>query len=463
MKKGDVFEGLVIKTEFPNKGLMEIDGNKIRVKGVLAGQKIRFSIKRKRSGQCEGKLMEVLEKSPLQDREAPCIHFGKCGGCSYQDLSYGNQLEMKSAQVKEILDSVCPDYLFEGILPSPSEWEYRNKMEFSFGDEFMDGPLALGLHRKNSFHDIVNITDCRIVDNDFNEILKCVLNHFDGKEIPFYHKMRHEGYLRHLLVRRAATTGEILINLVTASGEAENAVYEAAADYEGLIKALLALSLNGTIVGIAHVINDSMADVVKSDQTDSLFGRDYIQENILGLNFKVSAFSFFQTNSLGAEVLYGKARQYAGETKDKVIFDLYSGTGTIAQMLAPIAKKTVGVEIVGEAVEAARINAAGNNLNNCEFIVGDVLKVMDDLQDKPELIILDPPRDGVHPKALEKIAEFGADTIVYISCKPSSLERDMYSLQEAGYKVVKACAVDMFPQTVHVETVVMLTRSEATK
>ena len=203
--------------------------------------------------------------------------------------------------------------------------------------------------------------------------------------------------------------------------------------------------------------------MVQSDETRVLYGEDVIYEELLGLRFKISTFSFFQTNSLGAEVLYSKAREYVGSTNDKMIFDLYSGTGTIAQILAPVAKKVVGVEIVAEAVEAAKENAELNGLNNCEFIAGDVLKVIDDIKDKPDLIVLDPPRDGIHPKALQKIIDFGVARIVYISCKPTSLARDLVILQEQGYKVEKACAVDMFPQTVHVETVCLLSKLHEAK
>ena len=199
---------------------------------------------------------------------------------------------------------------------------------------------------------------------------------------------------------------------------------------------------------------------MQSDETRVLYGNEYVYEELLGLKFKISVFSFFQTNSLGAEVLYSKARDYIGETKDKLIFDLYSGTGTIAQILAPVAKKVVGVEIIEEAVEAAKVNASLNNLDNCTFIAGDVLKVIDELHDKPDLIVLDPPRDGINPKTLQKIINFGVDRMVYISCKPTSLARDLEMLQEQGYKVVKAAAIDQFPNTNHVETVVKLHRKD---
>ena len=218
------------------------------------------------------------------------------------------------------------------------------------------------------------------------------------------------------------------------------------------------LPLSGTLTGFLHTRNDSVADVVKNEGTTVLYGRDYIEEELLGLTFKITAFSFFQTNSLGAEVLYSKAREYVGTTKDKVVFDLYSGTGTIAQILAPVAKKVIGVEIVEEAVAAAAENAERNGLDNCEFIADDVLKALDNITDRPDFIMLDPPRDGIHPKALEKIIDYGVDSMVYISCKPTSLARDLAVLQQRGYKVVKSCCVDMFPNTVHVETVILLSR-----
>ena len=202
--------------------------------------------------------------------------------------------------------------------------------------------------------------------------------------------------------------------------------------------------------------NDSLADVVRSDETTLLFGQNYFYETILGLRFKISPFSFFQTNSKGAEVLYSTARDYIGSTKDMTVFDLYSGTGTIAQMIAPIAKKVIGVEIVEEAVEAAKENAALNNLTNCEFIAGDVLKVIDDITEKPDYIILDPPRDGIHPKALPKIIQYGVDQMVYISCKPTSLARDLKVFIENGYRAERFCCVDMFCETVHCETVMLL-------
>ena len=211
-------------------------------------------------------------------------------------------------------------------------------------------------------------------------------------------------------------------------------------------------------MGILHIINDSLADTVKSDETRILYGKDYFYEELLGLRFKVTPFSFFQPNTLGAEVLYRTVREYIGETKDRKIFDLYSGTGTISQILAPVAESVTGVEIVEEAVEAARENARENGISNCRFIAGDVLKVLDEMEGQPELIVLDPPRDGIHPKALPKILDYGVERMVYISCKPTSLARDLEMFLAKGYRLERAVCVDQFVHTVHVETVVLLSK-----
>ncbi len=454
MKKGQEYVGTVEEFVFPNKGIIYYQEeekliHKIIVKDALPGETVRFQLSKKRSGKYEGRLLEILKPGEIEDATPLCPHFGVCGGCSFQTLSYDNQLKLKSNMVQSILDSVIEEpYEFEGIIGSPIAWKYRNKMEFSFGDACKGGELSLGMHKKGSFYDIVTTDSCKIVHEDYNTILKTVLDYFKSREVPFYHKMSKEGYLRHLLLRRAVKTGEMTISLVTTSS--------LDLDLADLTTALLNLNLEGRIVGILHIFNDGLADMVRSDRTEVLYGSEFFYEEILGLKFKISTFSFFQTNSLGAEKLYEKAREYVGDTKDKLIFDLYSGTGTIAQMLAAVAKKVIGVEIVEEAVEAAKENAKLNELDNCEFIAGDVLKVIDDIEEKPDLIVLDPPRDGIHPKALEKIIQYGVDRIVYISCKPTSLARDLEVLTERGYQVIKACAVDMFPGAGHVETVVML-------
>lgn len=483
MKKGQVYEGIVERVDFPNKGIVKVGEETVIVKNSLPGQKVKLGVNKVRKGKAEGRLLEVIEKSPLETGQ-PCSHFGVCGGCTFLSLPYDEQLTVKEQQVKKLLDGVLSkqeeEYLWEGIKGSPRAYEYRNKMEFSFGDEYKDGPLSLGMHKRGSFYDVVSVENCKIVDEDYRRILHTVRTYFVEKEVTFFHRLRHEGFLRHLLVRKASGTGEILVALVTTSqhpwkpddGEGPQHDKEwgdTASLIEGFTKSLLALEqrgeLAGSFAGILHITNDSMADVVKSDRTDILYGQDYFYEELLGLRFKISTFSFFQTNSYSAEVLYETAREYVGDLggEDKTVFDLYSGTGTIAQLMAPVAGKVIGVEIVEEAVEAAGKNAQANGLNNCSFIAGDVLKVLDEVEDKPDMIILDPPRDGIHPKALPKIISYGVERIVYISCKPTSLVRDLEVFLDKGYRVVKAVAVDQFPWTANVETVCLLSKLHSDK
>ena len=350
-------------------------------------------------------------------------------------MSYEEQVKMKEGQIHRIMDPVVKgDYIFESVKESPKEFHYRNKMEFSFGDEYKDGPLSLGLHKKGSTYDVLTAADCQLVHQDMNQILSCVLAYFRERNVSYYKKMQHTGYLRHLLLRRGDTTGEILVNLVTTTQEEH--------DLTELKEQLLELPLEGKIVGILHILNDSLSDVVKSDETRILYGQDFFYEKLLGLQFKITPFSFFQPNSRGAEVLYETVREYIGDIENKTVFDLFSGTGTISQVLAPVAKEVIGVEIVEEAVKAAKENALRNGLSNCKFIAGDVFKVLDEIEEKPDVIVLDPPRDGIHPKALPKILEYGVDKIVYISCKMTSLARDLEMMQMAGYRVQRMTAVD---------------------
>ena len=515
MKKKQILTGVVERVDFPNKAVVKaqvpqpdesVATEYAIVKGALPGQTVEFSVKKARKNKCEGRLRTVLKKGQLETREAKCPDFGTCGGCNYQEIPYEQQLALKKEQVLRLIDAVYEGdgYQYDGILSVRKdgqyrEWGYRNKMEFSFGDAVKDGPLTLGLHKKGSFHDIVDAEGCQIVHPDYSAVLACVREYAKENNIPYYHKRDHQGVLRHLLVRRAEVSGDMLVALVTSTQQE--------IDYSELVSRLLALPLEGQITGILQICNDSLGDVVQSDETKILYGKDWFEEKVLGLTFKISPFSFFQTNTSGAEVLYQRAREYvlgeinignAGETgngnmaentpgeentpgsdalngkasggnatetyaidlHDKVVFDLYSGTGTIAQLIAPVARKVIGVEIVEEAVEAAKENAALNGLDNCEFIAGDVLKVIDDIEEKPDYIILDPPRDGIHPKALQKIIDYGVKNIVYISCKPTSFARDLAVFQERGYELKRVSNVDLFPETVHVETVVLLSQQK---
>ena len=451
MKKGQIYQGVAGEIRFPNRTVVTTeDGEVCMVPNAITGQKIEFRVTKARNKNYEGQLLKVLERSEMETARDVCPHFGVCGGCLYQSIPYIQQMRIKEYQVRQLLNEVTEGYKWEGIKASPVQYAYRNKMEYSFGNETLDGPLTVGLHRRGGFYDIVPVRDCRIADDDFKQILTYTQLYFRAAGVPFYHKLRHTGILRHLLVRKGLKTGEIMVALVTTSEELDLSVYT---------ETLKSLTLQGELVSVLHMINDDPADMVKAERTEILYGRDYIYEELLDLRFKITPFSFFQTNTYGAEVIYETVRGYLESTKDKKVYDLYSGTGTIAQVLAPAAKKVIGVEIVPEAVEAARENAAMNGLENCEFLSGDVLKVIDGIEEKPDLIILDPPREGINPKALNKIIAFGVDKIVYISCKPTSLARDLKVFTEQGYTLERACCVDMFVGTQNIETIALLKKN----
>ena len=428
-----------------------------------------------------------------------CKNQERCGGCFYQEIPYEEELDKKKEEIQQLFSPVIRgDYLFEGILSSPKKEAYRNKMEFSFGDQEKDGPLCLGLHQKRSFFNILNTEDCRLPDADMGKILLVTREFFSERGIPYFHKKRHEGYLRHLLIRRAEKTGEILVSLIHAGWNGTSAPLRNEGEEKLLsdwCSALLKLEKEGEIrgrfAGILHTRNDSLADAVINQGTEILFGKDCFYEELLGLRFKITPFSFFQTNTLGAEKLYSKIREYAdlsdSAAEKPLIFDLYSGTGTITQLMSRVARKAYGVEIIEEAVESAKENAKDNGITNCHFIAGDVLKVLEEsakredakeekLQKEdqhgeenletnvlphPDFIIVDPPRDGMHKKALELIIRYGVKRLIYVACKPKSLARDLEALQNAGYRVKKLCAVDMFPRTNNCEVVALLEKQQS--
>ncbi|MDA3847593.1 MAG: 23S rRNA (uracil(1939)-C(5))-methyltransferase RlmD [Vallitaleaceae bacterium] len=447
MKKGEEYDCIIEKVKFPNKGITYIEDHRVIVKNVIEGQKVHIRINKKRGDELEGYVLKVLEKSPDEIIDT-CSVFGRCGGCTYQSVPYEKQLELKSRQIKEMIDSLDVPYEYESIVGSPEVYAYRNKMEFSFGDEYKGGPLALGLHKRGSHHDIVNVVDCKLNHYDFNVISMAIRDYFEKASKAFYNKGVHIGFQRHLVIRQGKAHNQLMINLITSSQDTLNV--------EAYVQMILSLPLENQVRTILHTINDNMGDMVQADETRILYGNEYFEESILGLKFKISPFSFFQVNTYGAEKLYEVVREYVGDTKDQVVFDLYSGTGIIAQLVSPVAKKAVGVEIIEEAVISAKANAELNGLDNCEFIAGDVLKVLDEIEDKPDMIILDPPRVGIHPKALVKIIDYGVDRIVYVSCKPSSLIKDLQVFLKNGYKLERVKCVDMFPHTPHVECVCLL-------
>ena len=449
MKRNDIITVEIKDMEFGGFGIGYFEGKKVKIKGALLGQIIKAKVKKVKKDMVEGEIVEVIENSPLE-KQSFCPHFGDCGGCIYQNVDYSDQLKIKEDIVKKLLEKEgIRDYEFLGIVKSPKEHGYRNKMEYTFGKD-KEGNEVLGLHRKGRFYEVVMTDKCNIVDDDFLKALNLTFDYAIKKGLPFYDKKTHKGFLRHLVVRKASKAGEILLNIVTTT-QLEH-------DFKELIEIYKNVDFESRLVGVLHTQNDSWSDAVVCEKLNVLYGKDYLIEELLGLKFKISAFSFFQTNSYGAEKLYETVREFAGDVSDKIVFDLYSGTGTIGIIMAPMAKKVIGIELVEEAVMSARENAELNGLKNCTFIAGDVSKKLKEIKEMPDVVIVDPPRSGINPKALEDIIKFNPQKVVYVSCNPESLARDLKIFSEGGYKVDKVKCVDMFPHTYHVECVTLMSR-----
>jgi 23S rRNA (uracil1939-C5)-methyltransferase len=380
-----------------------------------------------------------------------CKHTEWCGGCQYQEIPYEEQLILKENEVKALLadNDVSPN-VFAPIVGSPDRYQYRNKMEYTFGDLVKDGPMTLGMHRKGNFMSIVTVEACQLVHDDFNLILDATLDFC--KEYPKYHKKQHTGLLRNLIIRRGVRTNELLVNIVTTG--------DSGFDEAGFVSMLLALPVTNHVVGILRTINDGVSDAVNCDALKVLYGRDYYMEKILGLDFQVSAFSFFQSNVEAVEALYNEALALIPDVNGKVVFDLFCGTGTITQAMAQKAKTAIGIELVDEAVLSAKENAERNGLANCTFLAGDVFDVLDTITIKPDIIVMDPPRMGIREKALNRIIDYGVDQMIYISCNPKTLVQNLVQLKSKGYQVDYLRPFDNFPFTKHVECIALLSKAD---
>lgn len=537
MKKKDIINVKINKMHFGGKTEGEVEGKRVVLSGGIRGQIVKAYVKKIRKDKVEANIIEVVEKS-TDETLSVCKSFGKCGGCAYLSVPYEKQLIYKKQMLQELFaKGGHKDISDFEIIGSPIDREYKNKMEFTFGNEIKGGELNIGLHRKASSMSILDASDCMLVSEDYRRILKFTCEFFRAKNIPHYHIMSHSGVLRHLVLRRGINTGQILVNLVTTSQMEldlseyvrgllsldgafdKNDCESFACDGDfGEAKSLSdAMNVNGStsfsftggfrdkIIGILHTVNDSLADTVQADKLEVLYGEEILKEVVLGKQYLISPFSFFQTNTKGAQTLYsvaidmvksiigtgnvstkgsncngvspmyvealgendvacfGKAiMKTADMNSDKIVlFDLYSGTGTIGIALSDVADEVYSIEIVKEAVEMAKINAERNDIENIEFICGDVGEKVGDLAQRgihPDVIVLDPPRGGIMPKALPQIIDFGAKNLVYISCNPKSFVNDLNQLKDAGYEVKDIKAVDMFPNTWHVESVVLMSR-----
>lgn len=449
MKKNQILEVYVDDIKFPNIGLANVDNKTLQIKGAIPKQKVKIKIEKSR--RYKARLLEIIEKSPYEI-EPKCPVFGICGGCQFQNIPYNYELEIKTSMVQNLLSPFYPATNFLETMSVPNIEYYRNKMEFSFGDSGLSengtSELTLGMRKKGSFYEAVDANGCLLCHPDFSKILSFTSQYFIKKGEHFYHRKTKKGNLRHLLIRRSSL-GEVLVNLIVANYK----------DYNEYANELLCLNLAGSIKGILLTTNLSEADVVKPESVYTLFGVQHIMEEVCGLSFKISPFSFFQTNTMAANVLYKKVLELAGNINNKVVFDLYCGTGTISQVFAKYAKKVIGIEIAKEAVASAEESIKYNSIQNCEFIAGDVGEVIKNLNQKPDLIILDPPREGIRPKSIVNILKFNAKEIIYISCKPSSLALDLPHFLEAGYSIKNVQCIDMFARTANIETVVLLCQS----
>ena len=457
MAKSKYYEVTIDDSSYPNISIAHDGENEIVFKGGLIGQKVGVKSVSKKKKKIKAKLLEQLEPSYLEKCPG-CSKADICGGCTYQKLTYEDELAYKLDQINKLYETDHSHIAFK-INRAPSPTAYRNKMEYTFGDEYKGGPLVLGMHRRNRFYEIVDTIDCNIVHPDINKIRAYTQEFFRESGLDYYHKTTLKGSLRFFVVRYSITRGEIMLNLVTKTDE------KITSDLlDSYIKGAKDLDLEGHISSFYHTISNSLADAIIPEEVTLIDGAEYITEEINGLEFRISPFSFFQPNPLGAQNLYNRALEYAGTATDNdLIYDLYSGTGTISQIFASRAKKVIGVEIVKEAVEKAKENAQLNGIKNVEFIANDVLAEIDSLTEKPDIVVLDPPREGIHPTALTKIAAMGAKKIIYISCNPKTQVRDLEAFLQAGYKVEKGEVFDQFARTVHVETVALLSKLDVEK
>ena len=400
-------------------------------------------------------------ETKILNTDSLCPASEHCGGCIYQGVPYEEQYRQKDKSVRRLLEKhKIDESVYLGMEPAICTGGYRNKMEYTFGDLEKGGELELGMHYKGRWMSIITTDECQLVPDPFNVVLRSTLEFCRSKGYRPYHRKTHEGLLRNLVVRCGVRTGELLINIVTASdGEANGS--NAFFDEEGFRDMLLGTDTGDMkIVGIMRTLNDSLADAVIDEGHKVLWGRDYYNEEILGLKFRVKAFAFFQTNIDAVERLYSDVLEVVPDVSGKTVYDLYCGTGTISQLMASRAKDVYGIDIVEDSIIAARSNTELNGITNCHYICGDVKEKLDEIPEKPDAIVVDPPRVGIHDRAVAMLCRYGIDEIVYVSCNPKTLCINLDSFRANGYEIRSIKAYDNFPMTKHVECVCLLSREE---
>ena len=437
------------------------DGRVIFISNAVPGDVVTVHTFKKRKNYYEGKAISILKYSDKRV-EPKCLYFGTCGGCKWQHMSYEHQLYYKQKEVDNNLTRLGKIELPESlpIIGSEEQYYYRNKMEFSFSDnkwltfeqiqsdEIIKNRNALGFHIPGMWDKILDIDECHLQRNPSNAIRNFIKQKAEALNLTFYNNRKQEGFLRTLMIR-ITSTGDVMVLL--------QFFYE---DQEKISLLLDAIALEfSKITSLLYVVNSKGNDTIYDQDVVCYYGKDHIFEEMEGLRFKINAKSFYQTNSQQAYELYKVTRDFAGLTSNDLVYDLYTGTGTIAQFISKYVKKVIGIEAIPEAIEAAMENAKLNNIDNVEFYTGDMKKVLNqsfiDKHGAPNVIITDPPRDGMHKDVVTQLLNISAEKIVYISCNSATQARDL-SLLDSLYKVTKVQAVDMFPQTHHIENVVLL-------
>ncbi|MFC1532998.1 23S rRNA (uracil(1939)-C(5))-methyltransferase RlmD [Thermodesulfobacteriota bacterium] len=457
LRKGDIVELWINGTAYGGHGVSRLDGFVIFVRGAIPGDRVLTRIVRKKKDYANADLLEIIDPS-LDRVQAPCPYSGFCGGCQWQHLKYERQLEYKKEQIKDSMIRIgsLPEILVHDVIPSASIYGYRNKMEFSFSDrcwllpeEYEKGEtgnhFGLGLHVPGTFYKVIDMEACLLQHDTGNRILREVKRYVRESGVPVYGLKSHKGFWRFLTLRYSKTSDEWLVNLVTSDNKKEVVMPMA----EALCNKF------GNIKTVVNNINTRKAAIASGEKEVILTGRGYIRDTIGPFNFQVSANSFFQTNPSGTEKLYKKVVEYAELKGSEIVLDLYSGTGTIPVFLSGMAKEVIGMEIAESAVSDAKRNCEVNNVYNCRFILGDIREKISDLKKEPDVLILDPPRSGIHKDILAGIMKMAAERVIYVSCNPATMARDISQMFKK-YEPMEIQPVDMFPHTYHIESVAKL-------
>ena len=428
------------------EGVAKVQDFTIFISGAIKGEKCKIKVVKVNKNYGFGKLLEVIEPSPYR-KEPICNIYNQCGGCQMQHLSYEGQLEFKRQKVQDIMQRIGKiDVEVEPVIGMKEPYRYRNKVQLPVGRENTE--VNIGFYAQRS-HRIINIDNCHIQEEIGDKVVQLTRDWIKKYNIETYNEESHKGIIRHIMIRKAFKTGEVMIVIVTREEELP---------YKNEFTDIMIKNVPG-LVSIMQNVNKDKTNVVLGLKNKVLWGKDTIVDYIGKYKFNISPLSFFQVNPVQTEILYEKALEYADLKGEEIVFDAYCGTGTISLFLSEKAKKVYGVEIIPEAIENAKINATENGVNNAEFIVGKSEEVIPDLIDKgiiADVVVVDPPRKGCEKVLLEAIAKTGVKRIVYVSCDPATLARDLGILDEIGYKTIKVQPVDMFPQTAHVETVVLI-------